>query len=34
LPFGGFKKSGHGRGKGMAAMHEYSTLQTIVTKFA
>lgn len=34
LPFGGFKRSGHGRGKGMAAMYEYSTLQTIVTKFA
>ncbi len=34
LPFGGFKKSGHGRGKGLAAMHEFSTLQTIVQKFA
>jgi len=34
LPFGGFKKSGHGRGKGFAAMHEFSTLQTIVQKFA
>jgi aldehyde dehydrogenase (NAD+) len=34
LPFGGFKKSGHGRGKGFAAMHEFSTLQTITQKFA
>jgi aldehyde dehydrogenase (NAD+) len=34
LPFGGFKRSGHGRGKGFAAMHEFSTLQTIVQKFA
>ena len=34
LPFGGFKKSGHGRGKGLAALHEFSTLQTIVQKFA
>ena len=34
LPFGGFRKSGHGRGKGFAAMHEFSTLQTIVQKFA
>lgn len=34
LPFGGFKRSGHGRGKGFAAMHEFSTLQTITHKFA
>ena len=34
LPFGGFKRSGHGRGKGFAAMHEFSTLQTITQKFA
>jgi aldehyde dehydrogenase (NAD+) len=34
LPFGGFKKSGHGRGKGVAALHEFSTLQTIVQNFA
>ena len=34
LPFGGFKRSGHGRGKGFAAMHELSTLQTITQKFA
>jgi aldehyde dehydrogenase (NAD+) len=34
LPFGGFKRSGHGRGKGFEAMREFSTLQTIATKFA
>jgi aldehyde dehydrogenase (NAD+) len=34
LPFGGFKRSGHGRGKGFEAMREFSTLQTITTKFA
>ncbi len=34
LPFGGFRRSGHGRGKGFAAMHEFSTLQTITQKFA
>jgi aldehyde dehydrogenase (NAD+) len=34
LPFGGFKRSGHGRGKGFAALHEFSTLQTITQKFA
>jgi aldehyde dehydrogenase (NAD+) len=34
LPFGGFKRSGHGRGKGFAALHEFSTLQTITHKFA
>ncbi|HEX3550306.1 MAG TPA: aldehyde dehydrogenase family protein [Candidatus Elarobacter sp.] len=34
LPFGGFKKSGHGRGKGFAALHEFTTLQTIVQRFA
>jgi len=33
LPFGGFKRSGHGRGKGFAAMHEFSTLQTITQKY-
>jgi len=30
LPFGGRGKSGHGREKGFAAMHEFSTLKTIV----
>ncbi len=34
LPFGGFKRSGHSRGKGFAAMLEFSTLQTITKKFA
>jgi aldehyde dehydrogenase (NAD+) len=33
LPFGGFKRSGQGRGKGFAAMHEFSTLQTITQKY-
>lgn len=30
LPFGGTGKSGHGREKGFAALHEFSTLKTIV----
>ncbi len=30
LPFGGVKKSGFGREKGLAAMDEYSTLKTIL----
>jgi len=33
LPFGGFRRSGHGRGKGFAAMYEFSTLQTITQKY-
>ncbi len=32
LPFGGMKKSGHGREKGFAALHDLSTLKTIVVK--
>ncbi len=30
LPFGGIRKSGHGREKGLAALHEFSTIKTIV----
>lgn len=30
LPFGGFKKSGHGREKGFEAMYEFSASKTIV----
>lgn len=30
LPFGGVRKSGHGREKGMAAMHEFSQIKTVV----
>jgi aldehyde dehydrogenase (NAD+) len=32
LPFGGMKKSGHGREKGMAALHEFTTLKTLIMK--
>jgi aldehyde dehydrogenase (NAD+) len=32
LPFGGMRKSGHGREKGMAAMHDFTTLKTLVVK--
>ena len=32
LPFGGMKKSGHGREKGFAALNEFSALRTMVIK--
>ncbi|WP_197028216.1 aldehyde dehydrogenase family protein [Bosea sp. 117] len=30
LPFGGFRKSGHGREKGFEALHEYTVAKTVV----
>ncbi|MEM9754842.1 MAG: aldehyde dehydrogenase family protein, partial [Pseudomonadota bacterium] len=30
LPFGGVRKSGHGREKGFAALHEFSVIKTVV----
>ncbi len=32
LPFGGMKKSGHGREKGFAALHDMSALRTMIIK--
>jgi aldehyde dehydrogenase (NAD+) len=32
LPFGGMKKSGHGREKGFAALHDVSQLRTTIIK--
>ena len=32
LPFGGMKKSGHGREKGFEAFHEFSAIRTLVVK--
>ena len=32
LPFGGTRKSGHGREKGLEALHDFTTLKTIVFK--
>ncbi|MGE3993459.1 aldehyde dehydrogenase family protein [Pseudorhodoplanes sp.] len=34
LPFGGFKQSGLGRENGMAALREYTQLQTIINDFS
>ena len=33
LPFGGLRKSGHGREKGFVALYEFSRLKTIVHRF-
>ncbi|MDA3857782.1 MAG: aldehyde dehydrogenase family protein, partial [Roseovarius sp.] len=30
LPFGGIRKSGHGREKGFAALFEFSQIKTII----
>ena len=30
LPFGGVRKSGHGREKGLVAFHEFSRIKTVV----
>src|SRR5690606_3517942 len=32
LPFGGMKKSGHGREKGFEALYEFTTVRTLVVK--
>jgi aldehyde dehydrogenase (NAD+) len=32
LPFGGIRKSGHGREKGMAALHDFTTAKTLILK--
>lgn len=32
LPFGGVRKSGHGREKGLAALHDFTTAKTIILK--
>ncbi|KJS43003.1 MAG: aldehyde dehydrogenase [Roseovarius sp. BRH_c41] len=33
LPFGGVRKSGHGREKGVIALHEFSRIKTVVNYF-
>lgn len=33
LPFGGFKKSGHGREKGYEALYEYSQVKTVAIRY-
>jgi aldehyde dehydrogenase (NAD+) len=32
LPFGGVKKSGHGREKGLSAIADYSTTKTVILR--
>ncbi|CCD89644.1 NAD-dependent aldehyde dehydrogenase [Bradyrhizobium sp. ORS 285] len=32
LPFGGMKKSGHGRGKGFEALYEFGAMKTLIVK--
>jgi len=34
LPFGGYKKSGYGRGKGMEALNNYLQVKNICIKYA